>query len=620
MVSLLTLLGATETTVFGTGQGVLVGCIAALSLLLIHRLPKWKWTAAALVLIALAPLATLGFWYSSGSLGISDWDYYFSLHTTNRATLLTYHELPQWNPYICGGTAGIADPEFRFFTPTFLLQLAFGIPVGFRLAIWLATATGAVGMLVLGKRLKLSLNASYLAGIIATFGSVTLLEIVEGHPNVFAAMFIPWIFWAWLGAYRAVSKRSLWHIITGAILALTFFQGGIYLLMYTAIAFLVLPLTTKNILQAYRTSIVSGLWGLGFAAIKIIPVFLWLSQFQDNAYASSALTLPYLDTILFGRYLHGVEDVIPNQGGGWHEYGAYIGIPAAVLAVIGAIFGWRKRIVRSLLIATVLAIVLSGSGPILKPLFDQVSILPRSNISRAILFAVIPLSLLAGFGLDRIRHSLRRYPWIMTVVTIGVVLVVSVDLMSLSYPLSEQAFVLPHVVPAIPKAPSPIGYTLFNYKTRHDGVDYNRAYDATLEGYGTFAYCSVLGPAGGAEGGNVFVRTIHDEEDKDIVSVKSAEGKGTFNLISWTPNTVVVDVTAPDKADIVLNANYAKGWYANGQPAKEIAGRVAMSVPEAGAYHVIFTYRTPGLPLGTFVSAVSIGLASYLLWRRKRQI
>ena len=221
----------------GYESSILAGIIFFLGTITIWRLPKYKWLAAAILLIIITPVATPGFWFSEGDLGINDWDFYFTVHTTVRNILLEYHQFPQWNPWICGGTAAIGDPEFRFFTPTFLLQLIFGVPTGLRLAAWLATSFGAIGMLMLGKRIKLSVYGALLAAMGVAFSSVNILEIVEGHPNIFAAMFIPWIFWAWLAAYRKkeIRGKKLWPLITGVFLALTFFQGGIYLLMYGAI-------------------------------------------------------------------------------------------------------------------------------------------------------------------------------------------------------------------------------------------------------------------------------------------------------------------------------------------------------------------------------------------------
>lgn len=613
---LLEFLGIRMGAAFSLQQGILIAAAFCLGYFLITRIPRqhstWRWAATALLLVAITPLATAGFWYSPNQLGISDWDYYFSLHTTHRQTLLHYGQLPHWNPYICGGTAGIADPEFRFFTPTFLLQLAFGIPVGFRLAIWLSVATGAIGMLMLGKRVGLSLTAALIAATAATFSSVTIIEIVEGHPNVFAAMYIPWIFWAWLAAYRqfASSERKFsntWTIITALFLVLTFFQGGIYLLMYTAMAYMVLPFLVRRHADAWRATIYSGIWALGLAAIKIIPVLLWLSQFQDRMYASSTYTIPSLHHIFLGRYLHGAENVIPDQGSGWHEYSAYIGPVALLLALVGILTRWKHRLVRTLSIAAILVILVSSSGPILKPFFDQASFVPRSNISRILLFAVIPIALLAGYGFDKLYRRAGRGIWLPAII----IFLLAADLMSLSSALSEQAFVLPRVIEPIPEAAQPLAHSPYTYKTRHKGNDHSRAYEAIIAGYGSMNYCAVLTPPPA-------VRIITDEVDPGplLVRLESDEAvSGSYEIVSWTPNKAVFRVLAPGKAKVVLNTNYAKGWYVNNEPAVNIDNRVGWRTPGSGEFEATFEFITPGFAPGMFISLIT-AMAAALTMRR----
>ncbi|MGH9857419.1 MAG: hypothetical protein ACRD4B_06200, partial [Acidobacteriota bacterium] len=489
-------------------------------------------------------------------------------------------------PYIGGGTAGIADPEFRFFTPTFLAQLLFGIPVGFRLAIYIATASGAIGMLVLARRVGLSVYAALVAAIIVVFGSVNLLEVVEGHPNIFAAMYIPWIFWAWLGAYgnkplfpfRKNSGR-LWPLLCGLFLALTFFQGGIYLLMYTGIAFFGLLFLVRHPVLAMRVTLQSAAWALGLAAVKLIPVLFWLSQFQDAQYVSSTYIFPYIDKILLGRILHGADTILPNQPSGWHEYGAYVGPLTLLLAGIGFVRFRRRRLIQALLVAVVAATCLASSGPILKPLFDHVDFIPRSNISRFMLFAVIPLSLLAGFGAQATAHYLTRAFRLVTITYVVLLGLLAADLFTLSYLLSEQAFVIPRHIPPVRSAPYPIAYTAHTYKYDYFATEeekkkgaaasHPRAYEATLAGWGTLAYCSVLTPP-------IAVRTIHDEGDNDLFSIhgNSTDARGTFKLLSWSPNRVVARITVSEESTAILNTNYAKGWFVNGEPAREASNRV----------------------------------------------
>ena len=131
-----------EFAQFGVTSGVVFG----LALLVIFFVVPVSWQSALLVvlLIVSTPLALGGYWFSDGPLGIADWDYYFSLHHAYRHIALYWGEFPTWNPYTCGGTAGLGDPEFPGFTFTYLLEFLFDIPTGVRLAIYLSVATTAV--------------------------------------------------------------------------------------------------------------------------------------------------------------------------------------------------------------------------------------------------------------------------------------------------------------------------------------------------------------------------------------------------------------------------------------------------------------------------------------------
>ncbi|MEK7500493.1 MAG: hypothetical protein AAB649_07910, partial [Patescibacteria group bacterium] len=183
---------------FETLQGIIAGIIFALGALLISRLPKYQWVAASALCVLITPIALLPFWFSYGNLGISDWDYYFSMHTNLRDSIIVHKQFPLWNPYTCGGTSALGDPEFPVFSPLYILELLFGTPAGLRLSIYASTAIGALGMLHFSRKLGIGVLGALVATLPMSFGTVNLLEIVEGHQNILAAMDIPWGLYVWL--------------------------------------------------------------------------------------------------------------------------------------------------------------------------------------------------------------------------------------------------------------------------------------------------------------------------------------------------------------------------------------------------------------------------------------
>lgn len=585
---------------FGLRQGIYIGTAFLLAVFLISSMKneRKKFQAAVCCLILFAPLATLGYIFSENDLGIADWDYYFTLHDSYRKALLEHRTFPFWNPYICGGTAGLADPEFPVFSPTFLLELIFGIPVGLRMAIVFSIAIGGIGMLMLAKILGRSTEAGMITALAVAFGTVNLLEITEGHVNVLSAMWIPWIMWSWHRMIFANKKP----IICGIFLTLTFLGGGIYLLMYTGIAFIGLLLFVKHRRIALVSTLQAILWALGFSAFKLIPVLVWLKQFPDDAYASSAYTLPWITEILFGRHIHGA-DVILGQIMGWHEYGAYIGYIIFGLALIGLSYFKVSRTVRVLALAAVVAVLVSALGPYLRPIFDQLWFFPRSSISRFILFAVIPIALLASYGIDRIAEWLPNQGTYIRALLVGII---AIDIFSLTYQLSEQAFILPHVVPAISPAPHPIAYTPQRFDLDGSGSRHTRSYDAYKAGYGVLAYCSVLGPKSA-------VQTIYDEHP---AFGTASDTNARSELVSWGYNTVRVRIDAPEPTHVILNVNYVDGWTVNRQKAMTIDNRVAANV-SAGVHDVVFSYKAPGFRVGLLITALTLLIA---LFARTRYI
>ncbi|MDA1169237.1 MAG: hypothetical protein O3A36_02790 [bacterium] len=580
-------------------HGILIGVAFLLAVALLSRIKnqRQKYWAAIILIIFFAPLAVLGYWYSTGDLGIADWDFYFTLHDSYRKAILEHHTFPFWNPYICGGTAGLADPEFPVFSPTFLLELLFGIPVGIRLAITLSVIVGATGMLALARSLGRSVEAGLIAALAVAFGTVSLLEITEGHVNVLAAMWIPWILWAWLGAYRGIRKP----VVCGMFLAAAFLGGGIYLLMYTTFAFVFLILFVREHRKAVWKTAQSGLWALGFVSVKLVPVLLWLKQFPDDAYATSAYTLSWIGEILFGRHIHGAY-IIFQQNHGWHEYGAYIGYVVFALALVGVSRIRKNRIVTALVISSVVVTFVSALGPYLVPIFDPLWFFPRSNISRVILFAIIPLSLLAAFGADKVATVFPNKGKAIRALLVGIV---AIDIISLTYQLSEQAFILPHVVPSISPAPKPIAFTPDRYDEQGQGSRTTRSYDAYKAGYGTFAYCSVLGPTPG-------VQMVHEEEYTGVVS--AVDQRARVTLISWSYNVVRARVETPVATLVVLNTNHVDGWTANGKKTTVFSNRVGIDMAQGN--HVIeFRYNPPGFIVGFVISVCTILIALFVRTR-----
>jgi hypothetical protein len=338
------------------------------------------------------------------------------------------------------------------------------------------------------------------------------------------------------------------------------------------------------------TSLKAGAWSAGFSAFKLLPVLAWIHEFPDDSYIPSSATFFYWVDMYLRCHLHGAR-VLPVQSGGWHEYGAYLGPVVLALAVI-ALAQVKQRRVRVLLLATVAAALIASAGPLLEPVFDVLTWLPRSNVARIGLFSVFGAVVLAGFGLDALR---RQHGGAGRYLAPAVVGLAALDLMTLAYPLSEQAFVVPAVVPQLAPAPPPIAYLLETNTVRIRQHDENRSYAAALAGYGTLSYRPPLAPSLGVAAGSV-----------PYLTTEPASTTATLDF--WSPNRVVVTSTAETESVITLNSNYARGWSVNGQAAESHGGRLGVLVP-AGEHTLTFVYRPDGYRAGLIITAVTFLLA-----------
>jgi len=68
--------------------------------------------------ILVTHLTTAGTW--------GDWDFFLTLQWVAYHSIRHYHQLPQWNPYTCGGNSLIGNPQSHLLTPWFLFTRCSG--------------------------------------------------------------------------------------------------------------------------------------------------------------------------------------------------------------------------------------------------------------------------------------------------------------------------------------------------------------------------------------------------------------------------------------------------------------------------------------------------------------
>lgn len=576
-------------------HGIYIGTALGLSIIALYYIRmslKKQWVFAVVIICVYSILATVPYVFRQSQWGIFDWDYRYSLAHIYQTTIINFDQFPLWNPYICGGAAALGDPEFAFFTPSFLLQFLFGVENGTGLAITLGFIITGIGVLLLAKSLKLHPVPALVSVVIVLFGSALTLKTTEGHTTIiFAFMWVPWIFWAWVASYRANAK--LVHRMTllcGLFLTFALLQGGIYILSYTAVAFAALSVLVPNKLRALHVSFFAYIWMIGLGSFQLVPTLFWVYEFPDQAFVGSAYTYNNLLDIFFGRYPQNAY-VLQNQLSRWHEYGAYIGYGVFAFILVGISYIRHSRIARILLIGLVTSLFVSSLGPLFEPIIKYLQFLPRSNISRLVLYTIVCGGLLAGFGVKRLYSALPPIYGFIPLIIIGFI---CIDLLSLQYPIAEQGFSVTPVSGHITHSAYPISHITESFSIRKQGNDTPRSYAAILSGYGTSSFCSVIGPKPA-----VVTADIGESATKYL----QTDAGTTAKLLSWTPNKIVFSYTSSKSTDISINLNSARGWKTSIGNIQYTNPLLTVRVP-AGTHTVKIQYLPPGMLLGIGISLV----------------
>lgn len=596
-----------------TQQAAIIGMCIGLAVALMALLTNHKkntrgaWVIATIILAAASLLVSLPIMWPQGSRGIGDWDYRFSLNHIYRQTILQHHQFPLWNPYMCGGAAALGDPEFSVFTPAFAAILAFNVLTGYKIALVGCLFITGLGALAVGKKLNLSAFASTVAALIFAYNGSLILKLVEGHVTIiFAYMWLPWVLWSYLSAYRSrIWSQQFLTYVTACGIFLTFMvlHGGMYILSYLFPLLLLLPLIVRQHRQAATITALAGILSLGLSAFQLVPTVAWLREFPDQGYVNSTATFNNLIDVFLRRFPHG-SYILPEQLAGWHEYGAYIGYFAIMLTLVGLSTIRRSRIVLIMAILLPITLLLGSSGPILAPFLDQIPFIPRSNISRFSLITAAVAALLSGYGIQTLQK--KSYSLVLIALVSGAL---CVDIFSFDYQQLEKTFSLPPVALPVPNAPYPIAHTRNTFTTRHFGQDFERSYAYTKAGYGTFTFCTVIGPA---------PRVTIYEEDPAKPFAYEKNNSFPVQVEQWTPNGFKLAYTAKHTSVITVNSNYAPGWQSQGATIRNRDGQLEIEAP-SGSHVITVSYHPPGLRLGIIVTLLTItGWATTIIKLRRQ--
>jgi hypothetical protein len=529
--------------------------------------------------------------------GFYDFDLMLELHWAAAHSVARFHQLPLWNPYKCGGIPMLANPQSRIVTPFFALSLLFGPFVGLNLEIPLHLAIGWSGGYVLARVQGLSRSAGVVCGSIFAGSSWFPLHIGVGHPAFLPALYLPWIVaFLWL----SFARRKLFPVaMAAAVVALMLGEAGVYAIGQVFLLAGLLGFTIAISERRWWPIVVVAalaLFSIGFAAVKLLPTLELMRAHPRPWNVAEATPLRMILYALFSRNQQ--LDRLPPIGQ-WEfwEYGAYIGVLAALLAAVGIVTSFRRATPWLVAGIVLFALAMGGGGPCYPwtllhklPIFSSERAAPRCLIP-----FVLVVGVLAASGADFIH---RRCKAAGARAVYFVAAAMLIDFWLVSVPNLQHAVL--QAAPAV--TPAPVFRQNLN-RSVLSMLPMTMANEGAINCYEyTNFYSSAAGFNGPGYRGEQYLL-----------------GPGTVQLVRWTPNALTYEVAAPQPGIMVVNQNYFPSWRLSRGRGEVFShhGLLAVRVP-AGDQRITLSYRDNAFVLGALISMLTMLVALAVMFLERR--
>ena len=529
-----------------------------------------------------------------------DWDYAMEMQWAPFYTVRHFHQFPLWDPYKCGGTPLLGNPQSRILTPFFLLHLLFGPLIGLHLEIVAHLMVGFGGAYLLARVVDIGELGAIACGAAFAGSSSYYLHLAPGHATFMSVMYTPAIVALfWVGWQR---RQLIFAAAAGLMTALIFFEGGIYQTSYCGLVLLLLAFilavqyrSAFAIVLLAATGIFAGL----FSAPKLLPMVHLMGPYGRYVDPFEKNSLSMLMQELFSRNQFFSRDSMGGFWGFW-EFGAYIGIIFALMAIIGIALRFRPALPWSITALVLLALAAGNHGA-----YSPWVLLHRAPIfsaqhapTRMLMLLTLCVGVLAGLGIDALC-SMGRI-WLTGIVGV-ITLIAIVDIWIVSTPNSRYILGGGELT-AFEVSPS--------FK-QFFSTDDHRMYMMAQANLGVV---NCYEPASAQR--NVFGFNIRGYRGEQYLL-----GKGSVNLSRWTPNLLAYDVDAQSPARVVINQNYDSEWKiekGTGELFKS-EGLLAVEVP-AGKQRLELRYHSTSFRYGCliFLIGIAAAISLYLAERRWR--
>lgn len=542
-----------------------------------------------------------------------DWLFFQFFDEVARQTILEHHQFPIWNPYFCGGTTLIGNPQTTYLVPTFPLVLLFGTTFGERLSNIPVLLLGCEGMWRLLRFLGLTRAAALLGALAFPFFGRTFGWINNGQHGLPGFALSGWVLYGYLrGLVRPVylalgAAFFAWQVLYRGIettpeVALGLFFWGLLEARQRLLAhgWANKGAAVRAALWPLGAGLILGLLALGFAGIRMFPVLELVLKYPRIIQETRVLN--------FSQAFVEVYAVPPGTRGFGSPGYVYVSIATYVLFVGAVLFARpRARAAMPLLITLFFMMLTLGMHGPFSPLpwLHQLPLLRSLRNPTLWSFAgAFFLVIAAAYGLDALeRFLLSRATSALgrTLAYFAVaafVIGTGADLLLSGYgQLHGRAFPFTWETP--PRIHQAFRQSRGNY------------FELPLFAYadrGTLScYDETPFPASPA--------LRPDLPAEEYLAPADADA-GAVERLRWSPNRIDLRVTLRRPATLLINQNYADGWRASIGQVHAQDGLLAVDLP-AGTHTLALRMWPPLCTLGL----VALGLALFAtawLWRKDR--
>lgn len=542
-------------------------------------------------------------------LARGDWDLAFFNFSVGYLSLFEYGQFPLWNPFYCGGVSYIASPDNPFFSISTLFIISLrNVFVGLKWGVVFHVFIGLLGFQTVSRHLKNGFFSSLTGALIFAFNASIISRIGEGPLDWYSIYYLPWVFFFFLKSL----KDYRFCLASGFVLSVMFYDKGAYTLVYSGLFLFIysffLSVSKRNIKPLFFF-LIAVVVSIGLSAPRLFPLVDLLSRFPRLTGPGRAFISDMTTSLIF-------KNMTPYGGipreislGVW-EINIYVGILSLFLALAG-VFLKRNRVL-ALSMLTLITLSL-GNFTSWAPwnLLHSLPVFSTFQISTRLFLVIHFLTgLLVASALNTIEKH-KNYKRHM--VALVVFCFIFFDLLFYSH------FILRQV-------PRPFDTSEYSYRRtsvfqqirtdRYDHIKYGGWSSMTEKIWNNVGiidgYYKIPLPRN--------ARAFGDGDYRGEYYL--LRGRGSAQLVLWTPNKMIFDFEVTEKDILVINQNFDLGWRSSkGQSARKTEGLLSF-VLKPGMNRIILHYRCRLFDYGLVVfllTFVVMGFFLGIIIRKRRE-